>query len=410
MSEEAIAGPRPEWWIPEAEQFENALNNALRVEDSRDADAGGEPECEHPGEAEVSGVCLQSLHKSVTRHVVMPLMNGEPASPEAQQALKQFPGVIEELMTLLQKTSRLAYVRGHKKHELTSRLSTAETSLTHLQRSEVERLSAASVDDDGQEGSAMTRLTAARKTLKQKDWELAEARRKIQQVEEERVRQEKRLRALELALESANMARQEAERRCAEGGDEASALQRSELRRRILETERALDEARLELDVAERRADGARGAGSPGRPHAFTDECLAMARRDSWPEDEDDKFDVQSLRSQRTTRSRKSMPSQRNAAAPPAPSAGGGAEQAGQALDRSRRRTTGYSSAPVLPRSPAEPGALPTPSSPTAPRGENPQQNSPAAGQAAGQAAMPGDLRSLGQLLAGGGLFGAGKK
>ncbi|CAE7481164.1 unnamed protein product [Symbiodinium microadriaticum] len=104
-------------------------------------------------------------------------------------------------------------------------------------------------------------LLAARMALKDREWALVEAKHRAQQLEEERVQQDCRIRALQTALDKAVSSRTEAEKRHLEAystADAEAAEQRGELRRRLSDAEVARDQAMADLAAVEDRIEEVR--------------------------------------------------------------------------------------------------------------------------------------------------------
>jgi len=125
-------------------------------------------------------------------------------------------------------------------------------------------LEATSPEDSGAVlslANLQAKLTATRKSLKDREWTLAEARNRQQQLEDERARQDCRIRSLERALETSACSRSEAEQRhlteCL-SADADAVEQRGELRRRLSSAEVERDKALAELVAAEQRSEESR--------------------------------------------------------------------------------------------------------------------------------------------------------
>ncbi|CAE7704689.1 unnamed protein product [Symbiodinium pilosum] len=104
-------------------------------------------------------------------------------------------------------------------------------------------------------------LLAARMALKDREWALVEAKHRAQQLEEERLQQDYRIRALQTALDKALSSRTEAEKRHLEAystADAEAAEQRGELRKRLSDAEVARDQAMADLAAVEERIEEAR--------------------------------------------------------------------------------------------------------------------------------------------------------
>ncbi|CAE7515118.1 unnamed protein product [Symbiodinium natans] len=104
-------------------------------------------------------------------------------------------------------------------------------------------------------------LLAARMALKDREWALVEAKHRAQQLEEERLQQDCRIRALQTALDKAVSSRTEAEKRHLEAystADAEAAEQRGELRRRLSAAEVARDQAMADLAAVEERIEEVR--------------------------------------------------------------------------------------------------------------------------------------------------------
>jgi len=226
-------------------------------------DAGSiEPESEHPTEneveAEVAEACFGLLQHAAKRQT---------AAESADEV--QIPLPLPELVGLLQKTWELAKARGQAQRSLCARLAAAEAeSRLHAERAGRAEAARAAAEDEAGQGekahelleSTLARLTATRKSVKEKEWELSDARRRVEQLEDDRVRQDVKLRALETALERAASTRCDADRRAAEACTEAdreAAKELTELRQQLCDIEVTRDEAKAEHVVAQQSLEEA---------------------------------------------------------------------------------------------------------------------------------------------------------
>eukprot|EP00931_Biecheleriopsis_adriatica_P107331 TRINITY_DN81680_c0_g1_i1.p1 TRINITY_DN81680_c0_g1~~TRINITY_DN81680_c0_g1_i1.p1 ORF type:complete len:360 (+),score=96.08 TRINITY_DN81680_c0_g1_i1:74-1153(+) len=100
--------------------------------------------------------------------------------------------------------------------------------------------------------SLQARLMSTRKALKDREWALAEARHRQQQMEDDRLRQDCRIRALETALDRASC-KSEADR----SADIEAAKQMEELRNKLSASEASRQKAEAALQDSEQRAEEA---------------------------------------------------------------------------------------------------------------------------------------------------------
>jgi len=283
-------------WRRDLQQFEDLVEHALRTEGhtvshllGRDAKAGGaivevgkanensEPESEAVA-AEVgtaSEAKIDLVKQSVMRNVITPLLEAPWEQQEEQAGLvRQLPLVVEGLTALLRKTWLLAVASTQQQQQLSQELaaSRAETRelADRLAREENDRKAAEAEAGQGEkahdllEGTVM-KLTTARKTIKDMEWELVVVKRKCEELTRERTGQDRAIRDLQTALERHAIERSEVERRCLEVSSKAdaeAAQQRGELRRQLsaVESERdkAAQDLQRQLSVAEIERDQAR--------------------------------------------------------------------------------------------------------------------------------------------------------
>lgn len=219
--------------------LEVALDAALRAEEATcEGLCGGsdslslddEPESEEPIDVEAAvEAALVRLEREILQLIAAPQNGDDTKSLRIGDESQQLPDVVQGLIALLRKAWRLAGLR--------------------------QRPEAPDVLE-----ITLARLTAARKCIKQKDWELADARRRLQQLEKERSTQEHRLRQLQTAAEREGWERAEAERRISEFKSEVdadAANTRDELRLRLAATEQKFDDAQEELVVVRGRFEEA---------------------------------------------------------------------------------------------------------------------------------------------------------
>lgn len=245
-----------------------------------DAEAD-EPESIHPHEAEDAEAHLCQLQSYIIDRIVAPLCESSASTCEEDPALRELPSVVQELTGLLQKTWRLAHLRGQQglqlRRSLVAAKADARIQAERAARAEADR-AAAEADAHEQVETTAAKLEALRETLRKRQAEVAEARHRADQLEHSSAAQAERIRQLEAR------ARGEAERRAADaehsitaaaagqggGGsaeqqqDESAAAlaeevdlhrqQGQELRQRLSAVELELGAAREELSAAELRS------------------------------------------------------------------------------------------------------------------------------------------------------------
>lgn len=163
---------------------------------------------------------------------------------------------------MLKKTWRLARIRGQRVQQLTEDLEQLTKKLT----AQSESIQPGVMGDE-----EPTKLFAAKKAVKAKDWELANIRQKLDQLERDRSHAERKLLAVERAKQREVWQRGEDQRRLAvlEAEVARAAEQRDEFRRKLLaaktalcDAQVALDDAREALGDAERRREELRAMGN----------------------------------------------------------------------------------------------------------------------------------------------------
>lgn len=267
-----------EWRTQELKELQDALNRVLRAEgvlfegvdigadDVESFGRNGEPESEAPAANEAMQAGIERLRLAVMRQVITPLLESPWPAREADAVpLRQLPMVVEHTTLLLKKTWGLASARGQQVQQLSKECDAKEAEVRslsdRLSREEAGRLAAEAEAGQGEKAHDMlegtvSRLTAARKTIKDQEWELTVSRRRNEDMQRERTLQEKRIRDLETALERHVRAQSEAERRVSEAISEAdaeAAQQRGDLRRQLATTELARDGAQAEAAAASMR-------------------------------------------------------------------------------------------------------------------------------------------------------------
>eukprot|EP00928_Gymnodinium_smaydae_P027730 TRINITY_DN21348_c0_g1_i2.p1 TRINITY_DN21348_c0_g1~~TRINITY_DN21348_c0_g1_i2.p1 ORF type:complete len:525 (-),score=115.10 TRINITY_DN21348_c0_g1_i2:102-1676(-) len=224
-------------------RLELAVDAALRQEDGSIAvcTVEDEPESEEPTEAEAAEVALASLEGDALRQLVEPILKARGAWPAgAETATRRLLGLTRLLMTLLSRTWRLARLRERRRDEVQEAPDVLEATLA--------------------------RLTTARKSLKERDWELADARNRLRRLEQDKAHQDQLSRKLQTTAEREALARTEAERRASEAALEArneadahAAVQHNDLVRRLDTVERELEHTRnLQRQSDELRLEGER--------------------------------------------------------------------------------------------------------------------------------------------------------
>jgi len=281
-----ISADQPrEWRTRELKELEDAVNSILRAEGVQEgtdvgartasdiAGSNGEPESEAPIAGEAVQACIERLNLAVMRQVIKPLLEC-PASIHGEETwpLRQLPLIVEDTTLLLKKTWGLACARGQQVREITKERAAAEAEVNslceRLSREEAGRLAAEAEAGQGEKAHDMlegtvSRLTAARKTIKDKDWELLQAKTRADNLERERTAQERRIRELETALERNVRGQTDAESRISQARVEVeteAAQQRGELRRNLAAAELARDSLQAEVAAMARRAEEARSS------------------------------------------------------------------------------------------------------------------------------------------------------
>lgn len=221
-----------EWQTSELKALGRAVDTALLAEGMPIGQASDdEPESELPSSEEVLEVGLSEVQREVLLGFVSSPSHVSEGEDPAARRLRTAMG---ELLTLLQKTVRLAQVRGQRAQHLEEDLASARAAargatagnepppqpqasqqVPHQMPQQADATPAAAAESpksacdekhndaaDAAE-SAAVRLTAARKTIKEKEWELVEARTRVEQLERERARQDQRLRQLETVAQRA---------------------------------------------------------------------------------------------------------------------------------------------------------------------------------------------------------------
>lgn len=252
----------------------------------------------------------------------------------------------------------------------------------------------ANEDVDGLKAAVL----GARKSLKDREWSLVEAKHKAQQLEDERLRQDCHIRALQTALDKAVSSRTESEKRHLEAystADAEAAEQRGELRRRLSAAEVARDQATAELAAIEQKVEEARKV-AQRREEDLADQLSAKEkeleelRQRLKTQEEAREKGCEEAASKATSK----MPSFRIQGMP----SGGVLEAHMQGVGTVMTTPRQHYEPPSAPRS--APRALRTAA--RAPSQPTPEQRPPSKASAP----MPMDLRSLGKLLSGGGMLG----
>mmetsp|Transcript_120538 Transcript_120538/g.209237 ORF Transcript_120538/g.209237 Transcript_120538/m.209237 type:complete len:477 (-) Transcript_120538:47-1477(-) len=458
-------------WRRDLQQFEDLVEHALRTEGhtvshllGRDAKAGGaivevgkanensEPESEAVA-AEVgtaSEAKIDLVKQSVMRNVITPLLEAPWEQQEEQAGLvRQLPLVVEGLTALLRKTWLLAVASTQQQQQLSQELaaSRAETRelADRLAREENDRKAAEAEAGQGEkahdllEGTVM-KLTTARKTIKDMEWELVVVKRKCEELTRERTGQDRAIRDLQTALERHAIERSEVERRCLEVSSKAdaeAAQQRGELRRQLSAVESERDKARAEMEEAaknredlllaaeKRRADleaelaeskqSVEQLGQQVRLNKERVEQIPKGRSSVEAPKDDDRASESSVHRRRSSTG---TPSRRPPTAGATTSAAALAAGAGAMASRAAAAAKSFSFADTGLSAPAATaaGARPPPKTRRPPEGGS----AAAAGRApstdsadgdgskrtlerpSSHSSLPMDLRSLGQLLSGG--------
>jgi len=256
--------------------------------------------------------------------------------------------------------------------------------------------------------SLQSKLTSTRKALKDREWTLAEARQRQQQLEDERARQDCRIRSLERALERSTSSRSDAEQRHLEeclSADAEAAEQRGELRRRLSSAEMERDKALEDLVAAEQRAEESRQL-SERREEELQAQLAEAIRENNELRQRGTKAEEVERRSPREADEIEEEPVEKPAEVAPA----------GSLRDRGPRvPPVDFSSLQSTEAHLEGVGMVmstPRRAGPLAPRGSPPKteasgrRSTGSAPSAKAAANLPMNLRSLGKLLSGGGVLG----
>mmetsp|Transcript_105471 Transcript_105471/g.264091 ORF Transcript_105471/g.264091 Transcript_105471/m.264091 type:complete len:487 (+) Transcript_105471:151-1611(+) len=215
-----------EWQTLELKVLGGAVDTALLAEGMPIGQIADEPESELPSREEALEVGLGEVQREVLLKFVSSLAQTPGSHIGEDAALHRLPTVMGELLQLLQKTVRLAQVRGQRAQRLEQDLAIAREAVRasggHAAVRQGELGLAAESPTSARDDQATdtvesvaVRLTAARKTIKEKEWELVEARKRVEQLERERARQEQRIRQLETVSQRSAWMRDDAtERHC----------------------------------------------------------------------------------------------------------------------------------------------------------------------------------------------------
>uniref|UniRef100_A0A7S4Q6A0 Uncharacterized protein n=1 Tax=Alexandrium monilatum TaxID=311494 RepID=A0A7S4Q6A0_9DINO len=286
------------------QQLEDAIESALAADADDTPESAhpldmeaDEPESIHPQEAEDAEAGICQLEGSIMDCIVMPLCERSADGLEEEPALRELPAVVRELTGLLQRTWRLAHVRGRQKAQLRRSLLLARADA----RAQAERAARAEADRSAAETEAHEHVEATaakteslREALRKSQAEALEARQRAEQLERSSWAQAERIRQLEARArcdaERQARARSDTERRAADPEsstaaaaagcagaeaaqpqlDEGVALakelevlrqQGQELRQRLSTAELELSAVREELGAAELRGQEVRAHG-----------------------------------------------------------------------------------------------------------------------------------------------------
>lgn len=256
------------WRTIQLQQLEQAVDAALAEEDIAGALDGGDLADQEDmdrlaADIESADKGLDQVKRSLMRQVVTPLLEAVDSQPARE--VMELPDVLEELVSLLRRTSRLSLIRGQRQQTLAAQLSRLRAEArTQAERAEREKKARVLAEADAGQGekaqdlleSTIARLTVARKSIKEREFELMGQRQKVEKAEGEKIRLEARCRELELALQREARARGEAERTSSDRQstiDDESAQQLGEMRRRLMSVELANDQLHEQLSAAELR-------------------------------------------------------------------------------------------------------------------------------------------------------------
>lgn len=206
--------------LPELQQFEDTITRALHAEDAVDGKIQIDPERERPIEGEALEISLGHLQLLLTTQVVDPILKRMNGTKELE-ARRMLPAFADYILAMLKQTWRLSCISGQRAQQLRQTLAAQQVDFARLAQYET---------GPGEKA----RLAAAKRALKEKDWELADARRRIEHLELDRASQEQTMHKLEAAKQRESWARSEAERLLAQS--------HAELCSRLLTAERALCE------------------------------------------------------------------------------------------------------------------------------------------------------------------------
>lgn len=248
----------PDWPLPELQRLGRVVHGVLNTEAAGDDEPESEEVQGTPADDECLGAdrlsdtnekdALQACLKVLCRSAVT-TVSVSPESHEKQSGLtKELPAAMEEIASFTKVLWQLCAVRGCRIRELSKRLTVANAEVCsqrdRASRAEIAQVNAEADVGQGEKANEMlegtlARLTAARKALKEREWELADVRRRLENSEEERVRQEARARSMETALERSTWTRDEDLRaQLAEAKSDPSNM-KDDLQRQLDETRKA---------------------------------------------------------------------------------------------------------------------------------------------------------------------------
>jgi len=177
--------------------------------------------------------------------------------------IQDLPGIVQELVELVRKIWRLSRVRGRRQRTLDRQNRSGKSRVSEKAAAWEEAARSTSQSAEVGQGEKLPelleaselRLMAARKSLKERDWELTEARRRIEQLERDCVPKNAHQRQAEASMQREVSVKSLAERRCPVPDNTVDI---ETLRQQLSSAEVALIEAHRDLQKSERDGEEAR--------------------------------------------------------------------------------------------------------------------------------------------------------
>mmetsp|Transcript_56953 Transcript_56953/g.165051 ORF Transcript_56953/g.165051 Transcript_56953/m.165051 type:complete len:471 (+) Transcript_56953:109-1521(+) len=240
----------------ELKRLELAIEGALTAEEAVKME---EPESEEPGGRRADA---EVLAKEAEVEASLMRLNKTVFVADQRPQLE-----VEALTILLSKVWQLVTIRGECRRDLAKRFVAANADARQqserADRAEVAHAMAEAEAGQGEKAqelleSTLARLTAARKSLKEREWELTILRRRLVDAEEIRYRSEARVRLFETALDKASVARidalAEGDRKLSEATNRAASIEAEALQRRLCASELEVGKVNAARELAENRA------------------------------------------------------------------------------------------------------------------------------------------------------------